>query len=55
MDTCQFCGNDDATYHVCLDCLTPTRQEMARALAVVLGGDPGQWDDVAGSVVNALS
>lgn len=40
MLACEFCGNDEATVHLCTDCLAPHPDGIARQLADELGGEP---------------
>lgn len=51
MNGCQFCGNDDATVQACLGYGS---DEIAAGLAIVLGGAPGVWRDVANAVKAAI-
>jgi hypothetical protein len=52
---CEFCGNDDAAYKVCLSCLGTDEADLALALAIVLGGNSEDWHDVAHAMREALS
>lgn len=55
LTTCQACGNDDACHHLCSDCLAPTVDAVAAALAAELGGEPADWDFLARSVAARLA
>lgn len=54
--TCQVCGNDDASLHLCSDCLhgnyVPTLQ---RALNSELGGKPEDWLALATTLHQAIT
>jgi hypothetical protein len=52
---CEFCGNDEGAYRVCLDCLAVQPSAVARALAEVLGGKPADWEFLAPSMTEAIN
>lgn len=51
---CEFCGNDDAAYAVCLDCLRVPIDTIAEALASELGGTPADFITVAEQINERL-
>lgn len=52
---CQECGNDDAVWFLCSDCLRPGVGLVAAALADTLGGTEADYRDAAEAVVAAIA
>ena len=54
MLTCEFCGNNDAAYAVCSDCLRVQPEAIADVLAIELGGVASDYDFLSARISQAL-
>ena len=54
MNACQECGNDDATWELCSDCLRPGRDGISRVIAECLGGPASDYDWISDAILARL-